>query len=359
MDGRFRYNRIVDDNDGIYLHQAGGRSIHLQRVTVANVRDDGVDTWNAKAHFEDMIVRDIVDKGFSISTGQVAIEHSLIANVRIGVETKIDTNDSPQTTINRTTIANAGFGVRAKGNSSEIQNLVTNSVIDVEADGDAIWVDGDDNRTVVRHSLIGEEWMFGEQNRVGAANFVSVTDNDFRLQVGSLAVNAGDPNAVPDEDGSTLDAGYYSLLHSLRGHRFQAVDIDRTCAAILANEQKAQVDFNSDGVVDLLDHHYLINQVMRITAGDANVDGVFDSKDLVLVFQPGEYEDETDGNSQWSEGDWNCDGDFDTKDLVAAFQAGGYQRASHPSRLTTPAGAIDQLFGQSDDNDSKVRARQK
>ncbi|MCA9215413.1 MAG: tandem-95 repeat protein, partial [Planctomycetales bacterium] len=44
--------------------------------------------------------------------------------------------------------------------------------------------------------------------------------------------------------------------------------------------------------------------------GDSNYDGVFDSGDLVLVMQAGEYEDGIPNNSTWEEGDWNGDGDF-------------------------------------------------
>ena len=62
--------------------------------------------------------------------------------------------------------------------------------------------------------------------------------------------------------------------------------------------------------------------------GDANRDGVFNSSDLVQVFQRGEYEDEIIDNSTWEDGDWNGDGDFTTADLVLAFQSGGYQAAA-------------------------------
>ena len=41
--------------------------------------------------------------------------------------------------------------------------------------------------------------------------------------------------------------------------------------------------------------------------GDANGNGVFNSSDLVQVFQVGEYEDEIDHNSTWAEGDWSGD----------------------------------------------------
>ena len=53
--------------------------------------------------------------------------------------------------------------------------------------------------------------------------------------------------------------------------------------------------------------------------GDANGDLRFDSSDLVLVFQAGEYEDGVTGNSTFVEGDWNLDGDFDSTDLVFAL----------------------------------------
>jgi hypothetical protein len=51
---------------------------------------------------------------------------------------------------------------------------------------------------------------------------------------------------------------------------------------------------------------------------------VFDSADLVSVFQAGEYEDGLPGNSTFEEGDWNGDGEFDSSDLVFVFQLGNY-----------------------------------
>ena len=322
MDGRFRYDEVVDDNDGIYLHFARS-PIELRGGVVAMVRDDGIDTAGANALFEDMVVRDIHDKGFSISGGQVVIEKSLIANVGIGVETKVDTSASPQTTINRTTIANAGFGVRAEGNSSEVQNLVTNSIIDVSAEGDAISVEGDEERTIVRYSVANEDWEYGGNNVLGVASFANPEHNDFRLRRDSQAMNAGDPNAPLDPDGSIIDIGFFSG----RDSTLNALDIDAVCAAIQSRDSDPRADWNVDGTVDLLDHDHLVTEVMGISYGDANADGVFDSKDLVLVFQAGQYEDDNIANSTWADGDWNCDGEFTTADLVAAFQAGRYVRA--------------------------------
>ena len=81
-------------------------------------------------------------------------------------------------------------------------------------------------------------------------------------------------------------------------------------------------------VADHRDRDALIHDVLKTRFGDSNLDLRFDSSDLVRIFQAGEYEDATDGNSTWEEGDWNGDGDFNSADLVLAFQDGGYFAAA-------------------------------
>lgn len=107
-----------------------------------------------------------------------------------------------------------------------------------------------------------------------------------------------------------------------------AADIDLLCAAILADETvfDPRLDLNGDGQLTTADHAHLIDQILQVVVGDANLDGVFNSRDLVLIFQAGEYEDDQPRNSSWADGDWNCDGEFSSRDLVAAFQAGRYQQ---------------------------------
>jgi hypothetical protein len=63
---------------------------------------------------------------------------------------------------------------------------------------------------------------------------------------------------------------------------------------------------------------------MGTSIRDSNLDGHFDSSDLVAIFQRAEFMDDLVKNSSWSSGDWNCDGEFDAADLVVAFQAGGF-----------------------------------
>ncbi len=72
------------------------------------------------------------------------------------------------------------------------------------------------------------------------------------------------------------------------------------------------------------DRDALLEWYLATTPGDSNLDGIFDSADLVAAFQAGEYEDGHANNSGWSEGDWDGDGDFGSRDLVLAFQTGSY-----------------------------------
>ena len=78
-------------------------------------------------------------------------------------------------------------------------------------------------------------------------------------------------------------------------------------------------DLNGDGDIDSEDLEQLIVYVIKTYYGDGNLDGVFDSSDVTLAFQGGEYEDSVANNSQWEEGDWNGDGEFTSSDFVAAM----------------------------------------
>jgi hypothetical protein len=120
-----------------------------------------------------------------------------------------------------------------------------------------------------------------------------------------------------------------------RDGRLNAQDIDLLCAAVLADEPQVDLrfDLDADLEVDRDDYQFMLDRVLRVSPGDTNLDGIFNSSDLVLVFQAGEYEDSAVDNTSWSEGDWNCDGEFTTADLVAAFQAGSYSANARRSNV--------------------------
>ena len=106
-------------------------------------------------------------------------------------------------------------------------------------------------------------------------------------------------------------------------------------------------DVTRNGTVDNNDVTYWVRSLRHSYIGDANLDGAFDSRDLVNVFQAGQYEDANTGTSHWATGDWNTDGDFTTSDIVLAFQDGGYEQGPRVevASVPEPCGIEFLLFG--------------
>jgi hypothetical protein len=98
----------------------------------------------------------------------------------------------------------------------------------------------------------------------------------------------------------------------------------------------AAFDMNGDGSVNPEDHRVWVKDLKHTWYGDANLDGEFNSGDLVNVFQAGQYEDAFDDNSGWTSGDWDGDADFTTSDLVYAFQDGGYEQGLRVGGAAVP-----------------------
>lgn len=115
-----------------------------------------------------------------------------------------------------------------------------------------------------------------------------------------------------------------------------AADMDLLSAEVRSGPGMAQFDLNSDGLVNDADREMWVNTIKQTYFGDANLDGEFNSGDLVTVFTVGEYEDAEMGNSGWGEGDWNGDGDFDSSDFVVAFSAGGYEQGPRAATAAVP-----------------------
>jgi hypothetical protein len=104
-------------------------------------------------------------------------------------------------------------------------------------------------------------------------------------------------------------------------------DVNLLLAEVRAGTNTPQFDRTGDGLVNQDDILLVVTgpDELNTYIGDANLDGAFDSGDLVTVFIPGQYEDNVPGNSTWETGDWNGDGDFGTGDLTFAFQQGGFE----------------------------------
>ena len=97
-----------------------------------------------------------------------------------------------------------------------------------------------------------------------------------------------------------------------------------------------RIRLNEDGTLSISDHQFWIKRIARTHIGDSNLDGEFNSTDLVQVFAAGGYEDIVAMNSTWASGDWDGSGDFDSSDLVAAFSDGGYDQGLVPAVSAVP-----------------------
>jgi hypothetical protein len=113
-------------------------------------------------------------------------------------------------------------------------------------------------------------------------------------------------------------------------------DIDALTEAVIGStgplpDEYRGFDLDFDGAITSGDRQVWVNSIKHTYFGDANLDGQFNTADLITIFRAGEYLDDKPGNSTWATGDWNGDGDFTHSDLVTAFIDGGYglgQRAS-------------------------------
>ena len=101
-------------------------------------------------------------------------------------------------------------------------------------------------------------------------------------------------------------------------------DIDTLTWSILNRRTGPELDLDGDGMVDEHDRRVWVKILMNTWYGDANLDGQFNSHDLIQVFVFGKYA--TQVEASWAEGDWNGDGLFDSNDIVTAFADGGYEK---------------------------------
>ncbi len=269
-------------------------------------------------------------------------------------------------------LAQAGKGSGVFSNDGlEVQTEVRSSIIAGNRNTDIDILAGGSNSFVSQgYNLIGTSsldatsalFAFQNHDQTGVLDpqLESLQDNGgptrtHLLRVTSLAVDRGDPSAktglgdtpLYDQRGTPfsrvtkgrLDIGALELPSTEVDADFNddglyaLNDLDSLATAIALGLHPTIYDLTYDQRVDLADHDAWLTAAgarnlkpgRPYPQGDSNLDGLFDSSDLVAIFQQGEYEDALQGNSSWSDGDWNCDGDSTTADLVTAFQTGMYE----------------------------------
>ena len=181
-----------------------------------------------------------------------------------------------------------------------------------------------------------DTWETVSISQADLTSFVS-NEKTYRIDIydsyrGSSSWLGFDTVKIP---GSLVDNGGGGVPGDVNSDgSVNAVDMDELSHAVLTGDSDARFDVNSDGAVNGADRSHWINSINNSYFGDANLDGVFDSSDLVTAFVSGKYE--TGDAAGWIDGDWDGDLLFTTGDLVTAFQTGKYEQGPRGAAPAVP-----------------------
>ena len=219
-----------------------------------------------------------------------------------------------------------------------------------------------------------EEWQFVTQNFEHQGTWIGLTDRivegRFEWVTGEpvtfRAWNRHEPNNAGNEDyveyhledegwgwndfqdkrdlhTADLPLGYvieYPLPRPIGDFNddnvLNALDVDQLTTQTLSGGYNPRFDLSADGAIDDEDRKAWVELARATYFGDSNLDGEFNSSDMVNVFAAGQYEDDELLNSTWETGDWNGDFEFSTLDFLVAFQSGGYERGPRGAVRAVP-----------------------
>jgi hypothetical protein len=111
-------------------------------------------------------------------------------------------------------------------------------------------------------------------------------------------------------------------------------DIDQLTRESASGGNNLVYDLTGDGNVNGEDVSFWAIDLKQTWMGDADLNGEFNSSDLVTVLASGTYENETE--SAWSSGDFSGDGRTNSNDLVVALSDGGYELGPRAAVLAVP-----------------------
>jgi hypothetical protein len=205
---------------------------------------------------------------------------------------------------------------------------------------------------------------FGAQLRAAEASrtiYVTLDGTDPRLPGGEIAphavlVNATEGMTLTGDVTLTARTRVSNRWSPLTTHEYRILPPDANdlnqdgtlnfddLALFCQGYQMADpsLDRDGDGQVTIEDFAAMVQAGWQTSLGDTDLNGVFDSTDLVQAFVYGRYESAL--PATWISGDRDCDGRFTSRDLIWAFRSGGYVAASQaaavsPSALLHPRAA--------------------
>ena len=180
-------------------------------------------------------------------------------------------------------------------------------------------------------SVLGASSLSGLFDNVASGQRLETVDGD-----GSFVVNYGLGSAY---DASQIVLSDFLRLGGLLGDfdnngLLDAADIDLLSAAV--GGYSTSYDLNSDGQITGGDRIVWVEDLKNTYFGDANLDGQFNSVDIVNVLQAGKFA--TNERAGWNEGDWDGNALFDRHDIIVALQDGGYGQGTRSATSDVPQG---------------------
>ncbi|MCA9168225.1 MAG: matrixin family metalloprotease [Planctomycetales bacterium] len=320
-----------DDYFQVFPRDETGKSTINSNIGVFG--NSGIDSFYVDDRFSEFGAKWAIDNRFGPNNQTVTVANSAAITAFHDVEyifpigsqgDDIFSVESFQSGNQMTILSNDGNDrLNVSPSSHDVAETITNISyfgFDAGAGHDGIWFNNQN---------AAGEWRYEENNR---GLYVERTAPNY-----FITIDLGSTEYIHAEGGAAVPL----IIGEVPPDPVVPPPIDDVFAAIREGIHDQEFDLNLDGMVDEADARFLIHDLLMTDYGDANLDRVFDSSDLIRIFQAGEYEDSVSGNSTWSEGDWNGDGDFDSADLVAAFQAGWYEvglavRANPSLRVSKP-----------------------
>jgi hypothetical protein len=208
----------VNDSDGLLLGRAQpGQAITITGCVLAEGDDDGIDTEGATFTVDDCLIRDWNNdqedsKGISVGGGEAILRRSLLVDNLVGVSGKGTNGEPLRVRIDHCTILAEVYAVgvtNKTGTTPLVDYRITNSI--VWGVVDSVFTQYNPADIHIDYSNLGQTWP-GQGNTFADPRFVSTGEHNYRLEPYSPCIDAGDPLAPFDADGSPTDAGCYTFL---------------------------------------------------------------------------------------------------------------------------------------------------
>ena len=198
---------------------------------------------------------------------------------------------------------------------------------------------------LLQFDLLGDQliltaWAAGTPKESGQRVLV----RDSRLTQGLIGVAYQDTCCLVDPEDWPLTPAVYRFFEAAAilpgdfnvNEVLDVEDIDLLTDELIlpVPRYRPQFDLNDDKIVDLADHEIWVHDLKNTWFGDGDLNGEFNTGDLVQVLTAGRYE--TRRSAGWAEGDWNGDGVFGTGDLVKALEDGGYEMGPRADAAAVP-----------------------